>query len=145
MDEENRKEFRRYWVVALLLWSLVLYGFALAGGDVDELFAGLRRIIASPDTLITDYVLLGGPAPALVNAGLLGLGILGILAAQGALTHRAWPGGGVHRHRLRALRQEPLQRVAHPPGGVAAQPFPRGAPSGITSSSPSSAPPWPPW
>ena len=84
MDEENRNEFRRYWVVALLLWSLVLYGFALAGGDVDELFAGLRRIIASPDTLITDYVLLGGPAPALVNAGLLGLGILGILAAQGA-------------------------------------------------------------
>ena len=97
MDEENRKEFRRYWVVALLLWSLVLYGFALAGGDVDELFAGLRRIIASPDTLITDYVLLGGPAPALVNADAW-------LCANRRVRNAAWPSRSIcafHRSRCR--------------------------------------------
>ncbi len=83
MDEESRREFRRYCVVSLFLWGLVFFGILRCRGDVEELFAGLSRILSSPATLITDYVLLGGAA-AFVNAGLLGLSVLGLLAAQGA-------------------------------------------------------------
>lgn len=39
----------------------------------NELLAGFWRIITEPDLLITDYVVLGGPGAALVNAGLLTL------------------------------------------------------------------------
>lgn len=80
--EEFRREFRRYWVISSFMLGLALYGMNLCGGDVDELFSGLRRILFSPCTLITDYVLLGGASAALVNSGLLGLCAIGVCAAS---------------------------------------------------------------
>ena len=45
----------------------------------NEILAGLREIIIMPDLLITDYVALGGPGAALVNAGLLTLVSIAII------------------------------------------------------------------
>jgi hypothetical protein len=83
MVEEQRKEFRRYWIVASFMFAVAIYGMYLCDGQVDELLAGLTRIITSPSTLITDYVLLGGPSAAFVNAGMLGLSALGVCAVAG--------------------------------------------------------------
>ncbi|MGB9867349.1 MAG: DUF1576 domain-containing protein [Bacillota bacterium] len=57
--------------------ALVVVGILLDPGGV---VPGLGRIITSPSILITDYVVVGGPAAAMVNAGLVGLaGILMVL------------------------------------------------------------------
>lgn len=46
---------------------------------IDEVISGLICIIKEPDLLITDYVALGGPGAAFVNAGLLTLLCIGII------------------------------------------------------------------
>ncbi len=58
-------------VVALLLqpWS--------------EILPGLGRIFMEPDILITDYFIVGGPGPALINAGVLTLISIYIIHKQG--------------------------------------------------------------
>lgn len=48
------------------------------------LWRGLWAIITEPGVLITDYMALAGPGPALVNAGLVGLIGLTLVAASGA-------------------------------------------------------------
>jgi len=55
--------------------------FILAGVLIDtpaEIFSGLIRIVASRDTLITDYMGIGGIGAAFTNAGLLTLAAMGV-------------------------------------------------------------------
>lgn len=51
--------------------SLILFGFAV--DNPKSIFIGLYRIMIEPDTLITDYIGVGGIGAAFLNAGLLTL------------------------------------------------------------------------
>jgi hypothetical protein len=51
---------------------LLLAGLGVGGG-IQNIAAGLKRIVTAQDLLITDYVALAGLGPALVNAGLVTL------------------------------------------------------------------------
>jgi len=60
--------------------ALFPLAFILAGVLIDkpaEIFSGLIRIVASRDTLITDYMGIGGIGAAFTNAGLLTLAAMG--------------------------------------------------------------------
>jgi len=57
---------------------LTIAGLIIAGGVVPVL-EGLKTIALSQDVLITDYMALAGPGPALVNCGLITLISLGML------------------------------------------------------------------
>ena len=57
--------------------ALVLVGLAIAGPA--EAARGLWAILTAQDVLITDYMAIGGPGAALVNAGLVGLITAGLL------------------------------------------------------------------
>jgi hypothetical protein len=67
---------RRYVILACYIGSLILFGFLV--NSPEEVFSGIMKILTSPDTLITDYMGVGGRGAALVNAGTLTLIILGI-------------------------------------------------------------------
>ena len=49
----------------------------------NEILPGFYRIFIEPDILITDYFVVGGPGPALLNAGLLTLISIYIIHKQG--------------------------------------------------------------
>jgi hypothetical protein len=69
----------------LIIISLFPLVFVLFGLSVDPpavIFRGLVAILTSRDTLLTDYIGLGGPGAAFVNAGLL------TLVAIAAITFR---------------------------------------------------------
>lgn len=68
---------KQFFVLALFPAYFLLLGLILQ--PFGELAAGLGRIITEPDLLITDYVALGGPGAALVNAGLLTLVCIAII------------------------------------------------------------------
>ena len=64
---------------ALLLYGGALLLVGLLGGDLSGLLPGLRTIVLTEDTLITDYIAIAGLGPAFVNAALvtfLGVGLL---------------------------------------------------------------------
>lgn len=70
-------------LLALVPLAFVMVGFAL---DTPQVIAqGLLRILGSRDTLITDYMGLGGIGAALVQAGLLTLVVMGIYWRAGAV------------------------------------------------------------
>ncbi len=58
-------------VVAALAASFVVFGFIVSGPR--DVFEGLPKILLARDTLITDYIGVGGMGAAFVNAGLLTL------------------------------------------------------------------------
>ena len=58
-------------IVALYAASFVVFGFLV--DTPAEIFRGLGRILTSRDTLLTDYIGVGGMGAAFVNAGLLTL------------------------------------------------------------------------
>lgn len=58
-------------IVLIYILYLLLIGLLLQ--PLDELFQGLYNIITSTGVLITDYMVIGGVGPALVNAALVGL------------------------------------------------------------------------
>lgn len=69
----------------LLLSCLPIYFIiiALCIQPWSELIPGLIRIFREPDILITDYFVVGGPGPALLNAGILTLISIYIIHKQG--------------------------------------------------------------
>ena len=67
--------------LALLGLALVLTGLCIDGPA--EVGRGLWTIITAQDVLITDYMAIGGPGAALVNAGAVGLITAGLLWACG--------------------------------------------------------------
>lgn len=69
----------------LLLSALPIYFIvvALFLQPWSEIIPGFMRIFKEPDILITDYFIVGGPGPALLNAGLLTLISIYIIHKQG--------------------------------------------------------------
>jgi hypothetical protein len=70
-------------IVALFPIAFILAAFAV--DTPSAIFAGLTNILTSRDTLITDYIGLGGMGAALVNAGLLTLAALAVYWRSGAV------------------------------------------------------------
>jgi hypothetical protein len=66
------------------LFPLAFIAFGLAVDSPRDIYHGLIRILSSRDTLITDYIGLGGMGAAFVNAGLLTLMAIGIYHVSGA-------------------------------------------------------------
>jgi hypothetical protein len=68
----------------LALFPLAFIAFAFAVDSPQQILAGLLKILSSRDTLITDYVGLGGIGAAFVNAGMLTLIAIGFYYRSGA-------------------------------------------------------------
>jgi hypothetical protein len=66
------------------LFPLAFIAFGLAVDSPRDIYHGLIKILSSRDTLITDYIGLGGMGAAFVNAGLLTLMAIGIYHVSGA-------------------------------------------------------------
>lgn len=74
---KHRKELSdnsKLLILALYACSLILFGFWV--DTPEEIFRGIQQIITSPDTLITDYMGVGGMGAAFVNSGFLTLIII---------------------------------------------------------------------
>ena len=69
-------------IVSLFPLAFIAFGFAV--DTPAAIFRGLANILTSRDTLITDYIGLGGIGAAFVNAGLLTLLAIGFYAFTGA-------------------------------------------------------------
>lgn len=65
------------WIMILFALSLIGYGFLTASPQ--EIINGLYHIIIHPDSLITDYIVIGGIGGAFVNSGLLTLMMIYLL------------------------------------------------------------------
>ncbi len=61
-------------ILAIYATSLIVFGFLV--NTPAEIIGGIQKIIASPDTLISDYIGIGGLGAALVNSGSLTLIII---------------------------------------------------------------------
>jgi hypothetical protein len=71
---EQKKELSnngKFLILAAYAFSLILFGFSV--NTPQEIALGLQKIITSPDTLITDYIGVGGLGATLVNSGTLTL------------------------------------------------------------------------
>lgn len=66
----NKKKISEL-VIFLYIFSLLIIGLLLQ--PINILLDGLYKILTSPGMLITDYMVVGGVGPALVNASLVGL------------------------------------------------------------------------
>jgi hypothetical protein len=66
------------------LFPLAFIAFGLAVDSPRDVYLGLIKILSSRDTLITDYIGLGGMGAAFINAGLLTLIAIGIYHVSGA-------------------------------------------------------------
>lgn len=76
------KDDVRRTVLAVIFFSMLFLGLAMGKGDV---LAGLLTIITHPSQLVSDYVAVAGPGPALVNAALvalIGLALLTLLQVE---------------------------------------------------------------
>lgn len=81
MKSDVEKNERVKMRVMLLYCVLpILFGIALSRGE--KILYGIYRIVFSPDTLITDYIAVGGYGAAFVNSGLLALSVLFIIYRQ---------------------------------------------------------------
>lgn len=69
------------WVMILFALSLIGYGFL--SSSILDIIKGLRQIIIHPDSLITDYIVIGGIGGAFVNSGLLTLMMIYLLHKHG--------------------------------------------------------------
>lgn len=72
MDDVSTKATKKMETI-ILLYILFFIGFGLFLQPFNELVSGLAAISTSTGTLISDYMVIGGIGPALVNAGLVGL------------------------------------------------------------------------
>lgn len=66
----------------LLGYAALLLAAGLLMGDPRQALDGLAKIVLTEDALITDYVLVAGPGPALINSGLVTLISVFILHAS---------------------------------------------------------------
>ncbi|WP_138466766.1 DUF1576 domain-containing protein [Poseidonocella sp. HB161398] len=72
----------RLALVAVLATAFLVFGLAVTGPE--ESWEGMIAILGARDTLITDYVELGGVGGAFLNAGLLTLAAVSIFRLSGA-------------------------------------------------------------
>lgn len=72
IDSEKKKENKiKFIMLVLFAFSLVLFGFLI--DTPKEIFQGIYNILIEPDTLITDYIGIGGIGATFVNSGILTL------------------------------------------------------------------------
>ncbi len=74
----------RTLLLIVSLFPLAFIGFGFCVDTPAEIWRGLARILTSRDTLITDYIGVGGIGAAFVNAGLLTLLAIGFYGFSGA-------------------------------------------------------------
>lgn len=84
-----QKKLRNPYVV-LILFSFILILYAFLIDSPSAIFGGLWNILSSRGVLITDYIMLGGPGAALVNAALASLLNIGVM-----LLFRVEPNGAI--------------------------------------------------
>jgi len=82
-DRSPNGRFRFIYPV-VLAWCALLAVLALVLDGPAAVWAGLKDIALSPDTLITDYVALGGLGSALMNAALVTAAAVALLILTGA-------------------------------------------------------------
>ncbi len=70
---KDRRDSNSFKFNILLIFSLVLILFGLLSDSPQNIIFGLKRIVLSRDTLITDYIKIGGIGASFVNSGLLTL------------------------------------------------------------------------
>ena len=71
----NENNERTKYVI-MIIFCMILITFGIASDSFDNIIKGIYNIIITPDTLITDYIQVGGPGAAFVNAGLLALSVV---------------------------------------------------------------------
>lgn len=71
MEHERAKNHYPYLYFFLLLYVLVLFVAGCSLCPFSEVIEGLKQIVLTEDSLITDYVRVAGPGPALVNSALV--------------------------------------------------------------------------
>ncbi len=76
-DSIEGNEDVKYIIVTIYCLILLLYSMVL--DNVGSIVNGISKIVFSPDTLITDYIQVGGHGAAFFNAGFLALIILYML------------------------------------------------------------------
>lgn len=72
--EKKHKELKRhfgerYVLVCFISFSMIVFG--LTQNTPGEILSGMRRLIMTQDSLISDYILIGNMGSAFVNSGLL--------------------------------------------------------------------------
>lgn len=78
LDKEgNIDNNTKILIITMYAVSLLLFGFLV--DSPQEIFKGIYKILIEPDTLITDYIGVGGMGAAFVNSGLLTLIFIYIL------------------------------------------------------------------
>lgn len=70
---EGSERFK-YTVIAIYFAVFIIFGFSVDG--FSQISKGMYNIVNSSDTLITDYIKVGGIGAAFINAGMLGLSVL---------------------------------------------------------------------
>ncbi|MBS3984313.1 MAG: DUF1576 domain-containing protein [Selenomonadales bacterium] len=75
---------QRTWQGIMLFYLVALIAMGLFWPGSENLAEGLGQILRSPSLLLSDYMVIGGPGAALVNAGLVGLIGLALVAFSGA-------------------------------------------------------------
>ena len=71
MEKEHAKNHYPYLYVYLTMYVTILLVTGLCLDDFGNVIAGLKQIVMTEDSLITDYVRVAGPAAALVNSALV--------------------------------------------------------------------------
>ena len=104
-------------VVASYAAAFVVFGFLV--DDPRDVALGLIAITTSRDTLLTDYFGVGGIGAGCVNAGLLTLVRLFRLLQGGREDDRRGGRVPLPGARLRAVREEPPERLVHRDRGPA--------------------------
>lgn len=69
--DKKRENNTRFIIITMFALSLVIFGFLV--DTPKAIFEGIYNILTQPDTLITDYIGVGGMGAAFVNSGLLTL------------------------------------------------------------------------
>ncbi|SKC84854.1 DUF1576 domain-containing protein [Maledivibacter halophilus] len=77
LSKDNVTFNKKYIILGIYALSLIIFGFLT--NTPSEICSGLYRILIEPDTLITDYIGVGGMGAAFINSGLLTLVFLFLL------------------------------------------------------------------
>ena len=75
--DKKRENNIRFTIITIFALSLVIFGFIV--DTPKSILEGIYNILTQPDTLITDYIGVGGMGAAFVNSGLLTLIFIYIL------------------------------------------------------------------
>ena len=72
--------YQRRMYVGMLVYALALAGVGLLLGEPEDILPGLWQILSMQDILITDYIQIAGTGAAFINASLVTLASLALIA-----------------------------------------------------------------